>query len=82
MGRTKMRTFLGEVLRGDRIVNTPYEVRMAEDISCRILCNMTWRPEQHNLISSRISHDYYVHLLVYFWERFGYTIAFTVTFNL
>lgn len=60
---------LGEVLRGDRIVNTPYDVRMAEDIDCHVLCHapkrpMKWSFNQQNIILNRISHDYYVHLLV------------------
>ncbi|XP_043513738.1 transmembrane 9 superfamily member 4 [Frieseomelitta varia] len=60
---------LGEVLRGDRIVNTPYEVLMAEDISCRLLCHghnnlMTWNEEESQRVIERIQHDYTVHLLI------------------
>lgn len=60
---------LGEVLRGDRIVNTPYEVRMAENVDCKLLCNtkdqpMTWTNEQSRMVVERIRHEYFVHLLV------------------
>ncbi|XP_043594906.1 transmembrane 9 superfamily member 4 isoform X2 [Bombus pyrosoma] len=60
---------LGEVLRGDRIVNTPYEVSMAEDINCRLLCHgpsnlMTWNEEESQRVIERIQHDYTVHLLI------------------
>jgi len=60
---------LGEVLRGDRIVNTPYEVRMAEDVSCRLLCHspgnpMHWSYEDQLKVMYRIRHEYNVHLLV------------------
>lgn len=60
---------LGEVLRGDRIVNTPYEVRMAEDINCKLLCNnrdqpLNWNREQSAKVAERIEHEYFVHLLV------------------
>ncbi|XP_071876605.1 transmembrane 9 superfamily protein member 4 [Bombus fervidus] len=60
---------LGEVLRGDRIVNTPYEVLMADDISCRLLCHgpsnlMTWNEEESQRVIERIQHDYTVHLLI------------------
>lgn len=60
---------LGEVLRGDRIVNTPYEVNMAENIECRLLCHspekfMNWHVEDSQKVISRIEHDYFVHLLV------------------
>lgn len=60
---------LGEVLRGDRIVNTPYDVRMAENINCKLLCNqkdrpITWDLEQSQKVVERIRHEYFVHLLV------------------
>ncbi|XP_030079037.1 transmembrane 9 superfamily member 4 [Drosophila hydei] len=60
---------LGEVLRGDRIVNTPYEVQMAEDVNCKLLCNkkdlpMTWSKEDSAMVAERIHHEYFVHLLV------------------
>lgn len=60
---------LGEVLRGDRIVNTPYDVRMAENVNCKLLCNtkdrpMTWDHEQSTKVIERIRHEYFVHLLV------------------
>ncbi|XP_075211295.1 transmembrane 9 superfamily protein member 4 [Lycorma delicatula] len=60
---------LGEVLRGDRIVNTPYEVRMAEDVSCRLLCHspdnpIHWTYDDQQKVMNRINHDYSVHLLV------------------
>lgn len=58
---------LGEVLRGDRIVNTPYEVQMAENINCKLLCNrkdqpLNWNHEQSSKVVERIQHEYYVHL--------------------
>ncbi|KAG8222964.1 hypothetical protein J437_LFUL000259 [Ladona fulva] len=60
---------LGEVLRGDRIVNTPYEVRMAEDVGCRLLCHtpdspINWSEEAALKVIGRIQHEYFVHLLV------------------
>ncbi|XP_012286833.1 transmembrane 9 superfamily member 4 isoform X2 [Orussus abietinus] len=60
---------LGEVLRGDRIVNTPYEVAMGEHISCRLLCNgptnpINWNEEDSSRVIERIQHKYYVHLLI------------------
>ncbi|XP_050471297.1 transmembrane 9 superfamily member 4 [Bombus huntii] len=60
---------LGEVLRGDRIVNTPYEVSMADDVSCKLLCHgpsnlMTWNEEESQRVIERIQHDYTVHLLI------------------
>ncbi|XP_044751616.1 transmembrane 9 superfamily member 4 [Coccinella septempunctata] len=60
---------LGEVLRGDRIVNTPYAVKMAENTPCTLLCNskdqpINWNPSQSQTVVDRIQHDYYVHLIV------------------
>ncbi|XP_068146771.1 transmembrane 9 superfamily member 4 [Drosophila tropicalis] len=60
---------LGEVLRGDRIVNTPYELRMNQQVNCRLLCNkkdlpLNWSKEDSALVAERIQHEYFVHLLV------------------
>lgn len=52
----------GEVLRGDRIVNTPYEVRMTENVACKILCSKKWSLNEQNIVMNRITHDYNVHL--------------------
>ncbi len=39
---------LGEILRGDRIVNTAYQMRMAEDVKCALLCKdpLSWDAKQ------------------------------------
>ncbi|GIZ04146.1 transmembrane 9 superfamily member 4, partial [Caerostris extrusa] len=60
---------LGEVLRGDRIVNTPYEVQMAVDQPCRVLCNhpktpLNWSDAESKDVANRIQHQYSVHLLI------------------
>ncbi len=62
---------LGEVLRGDRIVNTPYDVRMAENVNCKLLCNakdrpINWDLEQSQKVVERIRHEYFVHLWVFY----------------
>ncbi|EEC15153.1 endosomal membrane protein EMP70, putative [Ixodes scapularis] len=62
---------LGEVLRGDRIVNTPYEVQMAVNQPCRLLCHLkdnkpipiSWQLDDSRLVAYRIRHQYSVHLL-------------------
>lgn len=58
---------LGEVLRGDRIVNTPYEVKMLKDVKCKLLCHspetpMTWEESMAKDVISKIEHEYFVHL--------------------
>lgn len=62
---------LGEVLRGDRIVNTPYIVKMAEDVQCSLLCHfpnkpMHWSAEDSQRVIDRIQHEYFVHLYIKF----------------
>lgn len=62
---------LGEVLRGDRIVNTPYGVTMAEDKNCLSLCqssDKSYKPLKLTAAESqafidKIKRDYYVHLI-------------------
>lgn len=58
---------LGEVLRGDRIVNTPYEVNMLKNVRCKLLCHkpgtpMTWEDSMATNVISKIEHEYFVHL--------------------
>lgn len=58
---------LGEVLRGDRIVNTPYLVSMAQNVNCKLLCNrkntpMNWDRVESAKVAERIKHEYFVHL--------------------
>lgn len=58
---------LGEVLRGDRIVNTPYIVKMAESTPCSLVCHspdspMNWGIGESQMVVDRIQHDYFVHL--------------------
>lgn len=60
---------LGEVLRGDRIANTGYEVHMAENVNCKLLCNtktqpVHWNVDQSSIVASRIRHEYIIHLIV------------------
>lgn len=60
---------LGEVLRGDRVVNTPFELRLLENFQCRLLCNkpqqpLNWNREQSEKVAERIRDEYFVHLLV------------------
>lgn len=59
----------GEVLRGDRIVNTLYTVLMNLDKKCEVLCKKPDDPiklsvEESKLLAERIQEEYYVHLWV------------------
>ncbi len=59
----------GEVLRGDRIVNTMYTVLMNLDKKCEVLCKKPDDPiklsvDESKLLAERIQEEYYVHLWV------------------
>ncbi|XP_067096178.1 transmembrane 9 superfamily member 4 [Osmerus mordax] len=55
---------LGEVLRGDRIVNTPYSVLMNQDRKCEQVCSrFTLSLVQSKLVAERIQEEYYIHLI-------------------
>ncbi|KAG8131416.1 putative Transmembrane 9 superfamily member protein, partial [Naja naja] len=65
---------LGEVLRGDRIVNTPFQVSMNVEKKCEVLCDVPNKPvvltkENSQLIVERIQEEYYVHLLEFYSNR-------------
>ncbi|VDN04009.1 unnamed protein product [Thelazia callipaeda] len=49
---------LGEVMRGDRIVNTPFSIFMSQNTTCNTTCS------SHNNLAKRIKEEYHVHLLV------------------
>ncbi len=58
---------LGEVLRGDRIVNTPFQVKMAENMGCSILCpksdsGIELKAAESKMFSKFIKQEYNVHL--------------------
>ncbi|MGH0176477.1 UNVERIFIED_CONTAM: hypothetical protein FKN15_077776 [Acipenser sinensis] len=59
---------LGEVLRGDRIVNTPFKMLMNSDKKCEVLCDQSNKleklsVEKSKLVAERIKEEYYVHLI-------------------
>ena len=54
---------LGEVLRGDRIVNTAYDVKMNERINCKVICKVALKDGEAKNIMTRVKEDYFVHLL-------------------
>jgi hypothetical protein len=50
---------LGEVLEGDRLVNTPYDIRFQEDIENRILCKRELNEKDLDRFRRAIQNDYY-----------------------
>ncbi|CAF0886897.1 unnamed protein product [Brachionus calyciflorus] len=56
---------LGEILRGDRIVNTGYSVKMDLNEKCKVLCkDIELNADQTKQVIKRIKDAYHVHLLV------------------
>jgi len=55
---------LGEILAGDRVENSAYEVQMKKNISCRQLCNLQLSKEQKDRFKSMIDDEYLVNWLV------------------
>jgi len=58
---------LGEILRGDRIVTTPFEFNVGEDQGCTLACNLPdmplhWTASSSSIAFSHIFHQYYVHM--------------------
>eukprot|EP00039_Didymoeca_costata_P028094 m.19987 g.19987 ORF g.19987 m.19987 type:complete len:635 (+) comp6724_c0_seq1:278-2182(+) len=63
---------IGEILRGDRITNTPYILRMNENVTCRLLCpdssteaeaSEYSKDEVHKFVE-KIKHQYRAHWIV------------------
>jgi len=52
---------LGEVLRGDKIMNSNYELKMGVEETCKILCRRELTGAEAKLFSVRIEEDYRVH---------------------
>ena len=56
---------LGQILRGERIVNTPYDIKMNKNDKCRVLCkDKTWDEKASKDAGYRIEHEYFVHLIM------------------
>ena len=54
---------LGEVLRGDRIVTTPYLLHLLDASRCKIVCKRSLTAKEVNQFIEKITHDYTVHML-------------------
>jgi len=55
---------LGEILRGDRIENSPYEIKALEDVSCKVLCQKALTVEELNLFHEKIQQKYRIHWII------------------
>ncbi|XP_030456405.1 transmembrane 9 superfamily member 8-like [Syzygium oleosum] len=55
---------LGEVLRGDRIENSPYEFKMREPQMCNILCRRTLNAKTAKDFKEKIDDEYRVNMIL------------------
>lgn len=55
---------LGEVLRGDRIENSPYVFRMREPELCHVVCRMTLDAKTAKEFKDKIQDDYRVNMIL------------------
>merc|ERR1712232_416956 len=55
---------LGEILTGDLIENSPYEMRMKVNETCKLLCKQTLTPEIKDKFKSMIHDEYLVNWIV------------------
>jgi hypothetical protein len=56
---------LGEVLRGDRIENSVYQMNMRNDQECKVLCKIdSLSKEQSKAFQAKIEDDYKVNMWV------------------
>lgn len=55
---------LGEILSGDRIENSPYELHTRRDVKCAVLCRRETSTDELALFAERIDEDYRVNWIV------------------
>ncbi|XP_051130961.1 transmembrane 9 superfamily member 9-like [Andrographis paniculata] len=55
---------LGEVLRGDRIENSPYEFNMRQPQMCNIVCNITLTSKEAKEFKEKIEDAYRVNMIL------------------
>lgn len=50
---------LGEVLEGDRLVNTPYSLKFRQDVENQVLCSKTLNNKDLKAFRDAVKQDYY-----------------------
>lgn len=55
---------LGEILRGDRIENSMYQISSGKNEKCKVLCKSEYTQEDLNKFIEKIKYEYRVHWLV------------------
>ncbi|WVQ79502.1 hypothetical protein IAT38_001601 [Cryptococcus sp. DSM 104549] len=63
-GPKKQPESLGSILFGDRILTSPYELRMLDNSTCQKLCQSSVPKEDAKFINERIKEDYGLNFLI------------------
>ncbi|KAK9450667.1 uncharacterized protein V1518DRAFT_411387 [Limtongia smithiae] len=63
-GPEKQPESLGSILFGDRIFNSPFDLRMLKNESCKMLCTQNFEPRAAKFVNRRIRHDYAINWLI------------------
>ncbi|KAL6707571.1 Transmembrane 9 superfamily member 2 [Coniothyrium glycines] len=63
-GVRDQRESLGSILFGDRIQNSPFELKMGTNESCKALCEATYTPNDAVFVNTRIDQNYDFHWLI------------------
>jgi len=67
---------LGEVLKGDMIESSPYEIYMQTSFECKVLCTVQLNDELENKFRSMIDDEYVVNMIV---DNLPAAVAYTTT---
>ncbi|KAK9456736.1 hypothetical protein V1511DRAFT_495161 [Dipodascopsis uninucleata] len=63
-GPEKQSESLGSILFGDRIFNSPFDLRMLKNETCKTLCTQTFEPRAAKFVNRRIRQDYSLNWLI------------------
>ncbi|KAI9761831.1 MAG: hypothetical protein M4579_000771 [Chaenotheca gracillima] len=64
-GPKEVRESLGSILFGDRILTSPFELKMAKNETCKSLCNeVKFNPRSGKFVNRRIWQDYNINWLI------------------
>lgn len=55
---------LGEILRGDRIENSLYEINAKQTVGCKVLCAKNYTKSEVKHFSEKVGYEYRVHWIV------------------
>lgn len=63
-GPERVSESLGSILFGDRIMTSPFDLRMAQNETCKSLCSRTYDPIRLKFIKKRVEQGYKINWLV------------------